>query len=748
MKQITYAALIVPFFLFALFSAYPASAQPSPTTDSSGGASASESTSASASSKQAPAVRTGDISTNISFWSDPLDWIMQELLKLFGWLLAAASVLLDQAVLYTVVTAGQYIQGLSAINVAWTVLRDVGNIILVFGFLAVGISTIFNADFYGGGTKILPKLLIAAVLLNFSLFIASAIVDTGNLFATQFYKAISGPTAVGAQGLDQHSGVTGHIMNTLGLSTLYDLGTGTQIDPSLVGFLGIVLVLIATLVIGSLAFMLIARFVILILLLITSPIGFVAFAVPKFEGVGRQWLEQLINQTLTAPVMLLLLYVALKVITDPFFLSGAGVGAGDQQGIGTWGAAINAQGTNGIFSFGSLLLTFLVAMGLLLAVLYFAKQLSAFGSGQIIDRTGQALSFPFRAAGAFGTGWAGKRLQKFNTNMRSRRAGRVVGGVLSAATLGTLSDYNVSKAAKGMQQVKFGTSSSYAERQDFNKSREVELNSVRRKREAEEGIDRAIQEVNDGIITRDVADHRIAQSLALLSDKEISELEGIKKGTETLVRNLSPQQFKSIMDNKEVTDKQKSAIKAGRFADVRSAVAAASRTGASAADIEAGQKAIARLNNKELGFVGDDFFADAFVADNLTDDQVEYLGKEGVISPVQKTSLETARKNRFDVSKTGAPGVAANIKALKNNRDKIRKVPPNVLTDRLVLDALGNDALDVIDAIRGANLSVTDRQNLGTYFEGVATSPTDPRSAAFLAYLTSDPRVRRDLLIP
>ena len=215
--------------------------------------------------------------------------IMIRIMGLFAWLVGAAALTLDYAVYYTVVTMGKYVNSLSAIGVTWRVLRDIGNIMLIFGFLAVGITTILNVGLYGGGKKMLPMMLVAAVFLNFSLFISEAVIDTGNLFATQFYKQINGgvlPTTAPGSGVllnasgaainASNQGLSNKIMAQLGLQTIYGNGAVRPEvfeggNPWLIGFMGIVLFIITAFVMFSLAFVLIARFVMLIFLIIVSP---------------------------------------------------------------------------------------------------------------------------------------------------------------------------------------------------------------------------------------------------------------------------------------------------------------------------------------------------------------------------------------------------------------------------------------------------------------------------------------------
>src|SRR3989344_2272270 len=199
--------------------------------------------------------------------------VVSFIMTIFAWLLGVAMVVLDSTVNFTVVRMGDYINNLSAIGIAWRILRDVGSIALIFGFLAIGITTILNVDWYGGGKKMLPMLLVAEVFLNFSLFITEAVIDTGNLFATQFYTQINGGVPAGTKNSVLDETISSKIMNQLGLQKLYGnaLTNPDLLKPgntSLIGILGIGLFVIATFVMFSLALVLIARFVYLIYLII------------------------------------------------------------------------------------------------------------------------------------------------------------------------------------------------------------------------------------------------------------------------------------------------------------------------------------------------------------------------------------------------------------------------------------------------------------------------------------------------
>ncbi|MBU6490942.1 hypothetical protein KGQ25_02180 [Patescibacteria group bacterium] len=386
-----------------------------------------------------------------------MTWIM----SLFAWLLGVAVITLDNVVYYTVVIMGTYVKGLPAVGLTWSILRDIGNIVLIFGFLAIGITTILNVNWYGGGTKMLPMLLIAAVFLNFSLFISEAIIDAGNLFATEFYTQINGgappqPVSFGGNAI-HNEGISNKIMSQLGLASIYGaaLNGGQILKPGstwLIGFMGIILFMVAAFVMFSLAFILVARFVALIFLIIIAPIGFAGLAVPKLSNTARLWWSTLFEQTITAPILLLLLYIALRVITDSSFLTGFGLDSGSGAATGAWDGFVNNTNLAG---FASVMLSFIVAMGLLLGVVIVSKKMSAFGGGWA-TKWGGKLSFGLVAAGSRST--VGLGSQRFSEKWKNSRLGRTaVVGRLGSGILdrGAKASYDV-RGTSALKKLPFG----------------------------------------------------------------------------------------------------------------------------------------------------------------------------------------------------------------------------------------------------------------------------------------------------
>lgn len=530
---------------------------------------------------------------NDAAYASIIQWIM----KLFAWLVGVAAITLDNAVYYTVVTMGDYVKNLAAVGVTWRILRDIGNILLIFGFLAVGITTILNVDWYGGGKKMLPMMLVAAVFLNFSLFISEAIIDTGNLFATQFYTQINGGNPAGAKNFDltsvQNDGISNKIMSQLGLQSIYGDALRNQEvfkagNSWIIGFMGIILFIVTAFVMFSLAFVLIARFVALVFLIIVAPIGFAGLAVPGFAARAKQYWTTLFEQTITAPILLLMLYIALAVITDAKFMTGFG----SSLNSGGWtGYVRSATGTANLTGFAGLLLSFLVAMGLLLAVTVYAKRWSAFG-GDWATRMGGRLSFGAASLGMRATLGSAGNLLASKRMQSAARAGGFGGLLLKGAVLGgkglrsATYDVRNTGALKNIPMVSgnvdFGTGATITAKQAHDAQygvkpiREWLQHSAEEREQAGREIDfkNAQADLAAGRITQDQFDTITTPIISKMTTKQLEELSGIRKGTEALVRNLSPEQFESLMKSDKFNEVEKEKMRTGRYSSLHTAIIA------------------------------------------------------------------------------------------------------------------------------------------------------------------------------
>lgn len=464
-----------------------------------------------------------------------LAWIMVKIMSLFAWLVGVAALVLNYAVYYTVVTMGDYVSKLSAVGLTWSILRDIGNIMLIFGFLAVGISVILNSEWYGGGAKMLPMLLVAAVFINFSLFITGAVIDTSNLFATRFYKQINGGKMPDASSTSiENEAISNTIMTKIGINGIYNSAKGEKKVLStgntfLIGFMSIILFSVTAFVMFTLAFILIARFVILLFLIIIAPIGFAGLAIPQLKGTAGKWWNTLFEQAITAPVLMLLLYIALRVIIDDNFLKFGGKTGTDWTGF-------TGKETN-IADFAGLMLSFIIAMGLLLAVVIISKKLSAFGAGAASKTAGKLTFGAMAFAGRHTVGRASSHLARkvSDSSWGGSERGRLIAGGLNRVGKGSF-DVRGIKAGGGLNSL--GVDAGVAQKGGFKasqdkaiKAREDYANSLSgRKRTKKEGsaLVAAWAEKSDAEKkhTEAVAEHGVVTQE---HDKQKAEVERLEK---------------------------------------------------------------------------------------------------------------------------------------------------------------------------------------------------------------------------
>ena len=602
-----------------------------------------------------PATTQSPVVPSLSL-ADGFGGVMIFLMGIFAWLLGVAVITLDNTVYYTVVTMGHYISGLTAIGVTWRILRDLSNIVLIFGFLAIGISIILDVNWYGGGTKMLPMLLVAAVALNFSLFISEAIIDAGNLFATEFYTQINGGNPAGLQDINfdnianaKNNGIANKIMSQLGLATIYgDVITRPSIltnafATSFIGFMSIILFLIAAFVMFSLAFILIIRFIVLIFLIILAPIGFVGLAVPQLSQYAKQWWSYLINQTITAPVLLLMLYVALAVITDANFL---GFGPTGLAANGGWVGFV-PNGTTNLTGFASLILSFLVAMGLLLAVTIFAKKLGAIGSSWATKAAGAlsfgAVSFAGRATlGTSGNLLASKHMQKWSQNKYAKYALRPLVFAGKGLRSATYDVRNAPGVATGLGAL--GVSAGKGATITAKQAHEAQYGWKPTKewlRESALERDKAAADLKRKKTLASGAPAELQMELKKMSDDELTELRGIRQGQDRLVQALRPTVYDSLMKNKNLLDSEKANIKASWESQFSTHATSAI--------------ALGRMTEDERVALGGKILSKQTVYENLTADDFDNI-RSAKLQPAEKATITSYVKAQYTAGM--APGAA------------------------------------------------------------------------------------------
>lgn len=310
-------------------------------------------------------------------------WLVNIVLSGAGGITWVGGFVLDTAIYHSVVTMDN-IANMKAVETAWRAVRDVGNIVIIFAFLIIGIATILRISSYGM-KSLLARLLIVALLINFSLFFTKVVIDTGNLMSVVFYNQLTNNNQSACKRANSSDNcLSANIVSAVKLKTVFEVSNiqDAQISNEykldwkqmvFAGIMGVLLLLVAAFVFFAGGIMLIIRIVLLLFLLILSPLAFAAATLPGTQKYFRQWLDTLLRQVFFAPFYLLLLVISLAILSDETLQSLLNIADSN------FGGALR-----GASQAGQIFLFFAIAMGLMVASLILAKQMGAYGSGMVM----------------------------------------------------------------------------------------------------------------------------------------------------------------------------------------------------------------------------------------------------------------------------------------------------------------------------------------------------------------------------
>ena len=287
------------------------------------------------------------------------------------------------------------------VQMGWKITRDLANMFFVLILLVIAFATILRIETYGM-KALLPKLIIIAILINFSLVFCGVIIDFTQVLTHFFYDQVSGSTGISAQ-----------IAGILEMPKLSEMnpdanaaeelaaGTGGIFMMILSVFLGIALILAASLAIGIGAFFLIVRLIVLWILLILAPIAWFLGILPATAQLFKQWWSTFLKWAFFAPIYMFFVYLAIKAADAGSFTSIVQV---EMQNI------VNASGFketlwSTLTSSPVLLLQFIAILGLLFGGLIAAQKMGIYGAQGAM---GVAKFFGKGAAG-FTSRWLARR---------------------------------------------------------------------------------------------------------------------------------------------------------------------------------------------------------------------------------------------------------------------------------------------------------------------------------------------------
>jgi hypothetical protein len=588
------------------------------------------------------------------------------IINLTGWFLWLGGAILDYGVNAFVINFGTNFNqnGVGvAVNQLWVIVRDFFNILFIFGLVYIGFKMILNSD-DSQTKKTLVYLIMAALLINFSLFITKFVVDFTNVLAGEvavagFAAAVGGGTEIDGNARNEVA-IGDTFFRLMGIQQnvlLTPVGVeSNQTSPwSYIFGVGIINI------IGAFAFgvggiMLVIRFVALSVYMVLSPFMFLGWIFPGFQSMSSKYWSGFLKQAFYAPVYIVMIFFAATILNN-FFANETGSFQNARLG--------DLAGTEGLFGadggqqvvFGAGLAPFILSAAFLIAAVQVAGKLSADGS-TVMAKVGGAVQSRVRGAirgtgrfaarntlgyGALGAGLvADKGRQRLN-----RRLGNMAqGGAVKKWGARTL-DRTVGSGLDVASGARIAGSETIAEYRKRVPEQNAKFNTTKAAMDREDAIAAFLKNPED-----DEKKAKARGAVGKLTDDEVKNLSTKRRSDENLIGLLSEVQLKTLSESGNINNEEGKNIKNTheklKFKDFDEVL---NKLSASAKEVDEAMDGLGKAVSRLAG-------------DTLTGTSFNRLNTEGVASQLSEKQLETLKESgklttgQFDeLTKTRSQGI-------------------------------------------------------------------------------------------
>jgi hypothetical protein len=178
----------------------------------------------------------------------------------------------------------------------WNYSRDLANIAFVIGFMIIIYSYLAGGGFNGYEIrKILPRLVIAAILINVSYILCAVAVDISNIAGYGVNQLFENVRDEVLPGSSTSAGVNWTSVTSFVLAGGVGLTVGALVLPAAIGGLTGLWLMLATFLFGAALLVMVtflilaARQALIVILIAIAPLAFAAFILPNTEKWFEKW---------------------------------------------------------------------------------------------------------------------------------------------------------------------------------------------------------------------------------------------------------------------------------------------------------------------------------------------------------------------------------------------------------------------------------------------------------------------------
>ena len=635
--------------------------------------------------------RLGAVLTGLlSFYNKPTTSIIRSVLTVFLSLLnlivTLAGLLFEVIIKLTVTHMKTTVDAIAVIPVIHKSIRDFANMFFIFFLLFESIKLIVG---YSDTKKIrtmLIHLVVAALVMNFSLFITKAFVDLSNVAAVGFFQQLpetkfSDSVALGGNGAN--AGLSGAIMQALKVTSIYStLDIGNDIKFIAGAYGGIIVMIVLVFMFLAASYLFIRRFVGIILLMIFSPMMIAGWVLPELEEYTKKWWKALTEYCMVAPVFMMLVWIAFKIIQDPGFSKMLQT----QNGGASFFAAITNPTVDSV----------MIIMNFAFVIFFLGTAIvTAAGMG---EHGKIAVDWAQKQMGWVGAQTAGRLAKKAddalgNTELGNSKEGRF------------LRSYTTGLAAKS----KYYGAKSYS---DLEKEKDAETKEIKEKSRSINFKQRFAEAASSNDSTK------VATAIKGMSVKEVVDLGAKKLNAPHVLSALNDSHFEAIEKSDKYSEQEKAEINNARFKGINEAVASGDQTRITTLLKQMNQKQIEKLDPELLQ-------KDAFVSALNTGQYLDLL-KSNTLSQEVRDKIKENRIKPLNNAIAGND--QARIRAIITTwkPHEVAQLPSNILTNTKVMSELNKD---ILTAMIKENAPASTRDAIRDYFTN--TPPTQAGNSPF-----------------
>ena len=339
--------------------------------------------------------------------------LLSVIVGFLGWLIT----LLISAIIY-IAQYNNYIDSPVVIR-GWVIVRDVCNMFFILMVLVIAFGTILRIDNYAI-KKSLPKLIIAAILINFSKTICGIAIDAASVVMLTFvngFKDFGGPQLSQILGIEKMLSLAKDPNPSTAAVGINGSKAGvTGWDIVITYLFAFAYLLIVMVVLAAMLGVLVTRMIMLWIYIVLSPVIFIS------SKVAGTWKASFVQYLVTGPVLAFFIWLSLSTLqsvtsNDPNNVSIGLLGGAVQQPIrGLEASEISST---------EFFIGYIVAIGLLIGGLIVAQKVGG-------SAAGAAAKWGFDKINK-GAGWAKKTAMK-PVKYTAKKAGLAAGtAVLGSA---------------------------------------------------------------------------------------------------------------------------------------------------------------------------------------------------------------------------------------------------------------------------------------------------------------------------